>query len=115
MKTPERIIKSNKMRDEIIRILEDCPDMSAVYPLLHFMEQECNQVEEFWENAHANTECKLKDEIDKWMKESATFQARKDTLEEWLTEYRDELKKTNVYHKNQGLINEINDLLNWPE
>lgn len=33
-------------------------------------------------------------------------------LEEWLTEYRDQLKKENVYHKNQGIINAINELLN---
>lgn len=37
---------------------------------------------------------------------------RKDQLEEWLTEYRDQLKKENVYHKNQGIINAINELLN---
>lgn len=58
---------------------------------------------------------KAEAERDKYMKESATYQARKDTLEEWLTEYRDELKRTNVYHKNQALINKINDLLNWRE
>lgn len=32
-------------------------------------------------------------------------------LEEWLTEYRDQLKKENVYHKNTGIINAINELL----
>lgn len=37
---------------------------------------------------------------------------RKDMLEEWLTEYRDQLKKENVYHKNTGIINDINELLN---
>jgi trans-aconitate methyltransferase len=33
-------------------------------------------------------------------------------LEEWLTEYRDQLKAENVYHKNTGIINAINELLN---
>lgn len=37
---------------------------------------------------------------------------RANALEEWLSEYRDELKKTNVYHKNQAIINAINELLN---
>lgn len=36
---------------------------------------------------------------------------RVDALEEWLTEYRDQLKKENVYHKNTGTINAINELL----
>lgn len=54
-----------------------------------------------------------KAEIDKHMKESATFQARKDTLEEWLTEYRDELTQTNAFHRKDALIKEINELLNW--
>lgn len=31
-------------------------------------------------------------------------------LEEWLTEYRNELKRK-VYHTNEGLINDINELL----
>jgi hypothetical protein len=33
-------------------------------------------------------------------------------LEEWLGEYRDQLKKENAYHKNTGIINAINELLN---
>lgn len=33
-------------------------------------------------------------------------------LEEWLTEYRDQLKKENAFHKNTGIINAINELLN---
>lgn len=37
--------------------------------------------------------------------------ARRDFLEEWLTEYRDQLKTENVFHKNQGIINAINELL----
>jgi hypothetical protein len=37
---------------------------------------------------------------------------RKDQLEEWLTEYRDQLKKENAFHKNTGIINAINELLN---
>ena len=36
---------------------------------------------------------------------------RNDQLEEWLTEYRDQLKKENAYHKNTGIINAINELL----
>jgi hypothetical protein len=51
----------------------------------------------------------------KSVKNQPTYQARNHTLEEWLTEYRDELKKTNVFHKNEALIKEINDLLNWPK
>lgn len=38
MKTPEQIKESNYFRDEIIKILEDHPDMAAVYPLLHTFE-----------------------------------------------------------------------------
>ena len=37
---------------------------------------------------------------------------RKSELEEWLQEYRDQLKKENAYHKNTGIINAINELLN---
>lgn len=37
---------------------------------------------------------------------------RSNALEEWLTEYRDELKKENAFHKNTGIINAINELLN---
>jgi hypothetical protein len=37
---------------------------------------------------------------------------RNNKLEEWLTEYRDQLKKENAYHKNTGTINAINELLN---
>lgn len=36
---------------------------------------------------------------------------RKDELEEWLTDYRDDLKKTNVFHKNTAVINAINSIL----
>lgn len=36
---------------------------------------------------------------------------RLNVLEEWITEYRDQLKKENVYHKNEGIINAINELL----
>lgn len=37
---------------------------------------------------------------------------RANKVEEWLTEYRDELKKENAFHKNTGIINAINELLN---
>lgn len=37
--------------------------------------------------------------------------SRSNALEEWLTEYRDQLKKENVYHKNTGIINAINHIL----
>jgi hypothetical protein len=40
---------------------------------------------------------------------------RKDQLEEWLTDYRDDLRKTNVFHKNQALINAINEILQIKE
>lgn len=46
----------------------------------------------------------LKDDRDRYL-------GRVNALEEWLTEYCDELKKANVYHKNQGIINAINELL----
>lgn len=36
---------------------------------------------------------------------------RKDQLEEWLQDYRDQLKKENAFHKNTGIINAINKLL----
>ena len=52
-------------------------------------------------------------EIEKYMKESATYQARKDTLEEWLGELRDNLKQGNTID-NDALVSEINELLNWP-
>lgn len=32
-------------------------------------------------------------------------------LKEWLWQYREELKSTNVFHKNQGIINAIDKLL----
>jgi hypothetical protein len=62
----------------------------------------------------------IKEYADYYMKESATFQARKDTLEEWLTEYRDELKMNLhdtydefVISRRRQVIAEINELLNW--
>ena len=67
-----------------------------------------------WEDYGTTLDSQYRARVDELEKESATFQARKDTLEEWLTEFRDELKATNVYHKNQALIVEINELLNWP-
>ncbi len=36
---------------------------------------------------------------------------RCNVIEEWVLEYRDQLKKENVFHKNQGIINAINELL----
>jgi hypothetical protein len=57
---------------------------------------------------------KAETDIDDLRKESATFQARKDTLEEWLTELRDNLKQGNTIDNDQ-MVSEINDLLNWPE
>lgn len=39
---------------------------------------------------------------------------RANALEEWLTDYQDDLKNGNVYHKNTGVINAINELLNPP-
>lgn len=32
-------------------------------------------------------------------------------LSSWLNQYREGLKKTNVFHQNQGIINEINKLI----
>ncbi len=37
---------------------------------------------------------------------------RANRLEEWITEYRDQLKSENAFHKNTGIINSINGLLN---
>ena len=54
----------------------------------------------------------MKQYADEWMKESATYQARKDTLEEWLTELRESLRQGNTVD-NDTLANEINELLNW--
>jgi len=62
----------------------------------------------------------LEEEVNNLRKESATFQARKDALEEWLIEYRDELRENlNDTHdefvksRRRQLIGEINELLNW--
>lgn len=82
-----------------------------------------NNTIEKWMQDHEfekNTIKAQAEEIEKYMKESATFQARKDTLEEWLTEYRDELiDNLNDTHdefvksRRRQLIGEINELLNW--
>lgn len=56
------------------------------------------------QNTHLAQKCSdLADELNK-------MEGRVNALEEWLTEYRDELKRK-VYHKNEGLINDINELL----
>lgn len=49
---------------------------------------------------------KAEKEIDGLRKESATFQARKDTLEEWLCELRDSLKQGNTID-NDAMANEV--------
>jgi hypothetical protein len=74
--------------------------------------EECARYyKEHWDEAHqeiqqyVRTKNHFKDKYERLL-------TRKDILEEWLTEYRDELKKENVYHKNQGIINAINELLN---
>lgn len=53
-------------------------------------------------------------EVDRLRKESAIHQARKDTLEEWLSELRDSFTQGKTVSANQ-LVIEINELLNWPE
>lgn len=37
---------------------------------------------------------------------------RIETLEGWLTAYRNELKKTNVFHKNEGIIKSLEAAIN---
>lgn len=54
----------------------------------------------------------MKQYADYYMKESATFQSRKDILEEWLGELRDHLKNGSTID-NDAMVNEINELLNW--
>lgn len=61
------------------------------------------EIEELEEDS--DNPCGYEDEISKLVQ-------RKDKLEEWLTDYRDGLKKHNVYHIHQGTINAINELLN---
>lgn len=53
----------------------------------------------------------LRDEVIKQQEENARLIKRKDVLEEWLVDYRNDLKKTNVFHKNEAIINAITDLL----
>jgi hypothetical protein len=77
-----------------------------------------------WEDAHANLEEKLRiqynAEWEVWERnvraekdaEITDLRQRKDMLEHWLIDYRDQLKKENAYHKNTGIINAINELLN---
>jgi chromosome segregation ATPase len=62
-------------------------------------EKEIKEIEDEIDNP-----CGTEDELSKLVQ-------RKDKLEEWLTEYRDQLKKENAFHKNTGIINAINDLL----
>lgn len=78
---------------------------------------ELSRQAKFSEDAHAKLEEKLRIQYDAEFEAFKTSLinrtvARKDQLEEWLTEYRDQLKKENVFHKNQGIINAINELLN---
>lgn len=58
-------------------------------------------------------------EVERLKTERDKHLGRVNGLEEWLTEYRDQLKKENAFHKNTGIINAINELLNggeyaWP-
>lgn len=55
---------------------------------------------------------KAQERADHWFAEKEKFFGRVNGLEEWLSEYRDQLKRENVFHKNQGIINAINELLN---
>jgi hypothetical protein len=57
-------------------------------------------------------EVRLINQLDKYAEDLNKSIGRANGLEEWLTEYRDQLKKENAYHKNTGIINAINELLN---
>jgi type I site-specific restriction endonuclease len=52
------------------------------------------------------------EQIDELAEQLNQQEGRANALEEWLTEYRDQLKKENAFHKNTGIINAINELLN---
>jgi hypothetical protein len=52
------------------------------------------------------------EQIDDLANQLNQMEGRANALEEWLTEYRDQLKKENAFHKNTGIINAINELLN---
>lgn len=68
-----------------------------------------------YEKAHADG---VKAEYERRMADIRHLQSRLDQEEaikskliEWLTAYRSDLKKTNVFHVNQGVINSIDKLL----
>jgi hypothetical protein len=52
------------------------------------------------------------EQIDDLANQLNQMEGRANALEEWLTEYRDQLKKENAFHKNTGIINAIDELLN---
>lgn len=62
---------------------------------------------QFWEHEYTENDS----EVDRLEKRLVRSEAKVNLLTGWLWQYREELKSTNVFHKNQGLINAIDKLL----
>lgn len=62
---------------------------------------------QFWEQEHTGDDA----EVDRLEKRLVRAEAKANLLTGWLFQYREELKSTNVFHCNQGLINAIDKLL----
>lgn len=125
MKTPEEILKDQRLNiSEFVRT--GCLKAMEEYAL-----QKLEQTVASYEIDRINLVAMTleRDELDEKYKEAIRdvkeyrrlfdeYKARyeltlacKDHLEDWLREYRGQLQKGNVFHKNQGIINAINDLL----
>lgn len=65
MKTPEQILDEKFTGEIKLRIAGPTVWQRGLIlsAMKEYAQQEGKRVEEFWENAHANTECKLKDKI----------------------------------------------------
>lgn len=62
-------------------------------------------------NINGSLHADLKAKIQPLLEQVAALTAEVENLKGWLWQYREELKSTNVYHVNQGLINAINKML----
>lgn len=62
---------------------------------------------QFWEHESNSDDA----EVERLEKRLVRAEAKVNLLTGWLFQYREELKSTNVFHCNEGLINAINKLL----
>lgn len=129
IKTPEEILESNLatqymnsgFKNQIVRAMEEYKNQFIDFDGPLAMAEHYRKLAGWWEDAHAKLEEKLRG---KHVAELRAFDedlnkaiGRAYALEEWLTEYRDQLLKHSegnpiASKRNKYVINDINELLN---